>query len=203
MLSHHAGSVSIMQVEVVRSPRRNRTVALRPVDGGKRVRIYIPSWSTKAEEEHYVEKLLRQYERSRKKTDVSLVDRARALARRFDLPEPASIQWAKQKTRWGSCNTASGQIRISADVQAFPAWVLDYVIVHELAHLRYLGHGPRFWALVERYPKTERARGFLIAKGLETGEEEPDKAGDGEIGDSQGVADQDFYDVEPQQKMFF
>jgi predicted metal-dependent hydrolase len=45
--------------------------------------------------------------------------------------------------------------------------VLDYVIVHELAHLRYHGHGPRFRALVDRYPLAERARGFLIAKGLE------------------------------------
>ena len=41
------------------------------------------------------------------------------------------------------------------------------MIVHELAHLAVHGHGPKFWALVERYPRTERARGFLIAKGLE------------------------------------
>jgi predicted metal-dependent hydrolase len=51
-----------------------------------------------------------------------------------------------------------------------PRWVLDYVVVHELAHLVTPGHGPAFNALVDRYPKAERARGYLIAKGTE----EPD-----------------------------
>jgi predicted metal-dependent hydrolase len=46
-----------------------------------------------------------------------------------------------------------------------PRWVLDYVIVHELAHLVERGHGPAFNALVDRYAKAERARGYLIAKG--------------------------------------
>ncbi|MDQ1486247.1 MAG: hypothetical protein QOJ62_1940 [Actinomycetota bacterium] len=43
-----------------------------------------------------------------------------------------------------------------------PAWVVDYVLVHELAHLIEFGHGPRFQALVAGYPKAERARGYLL-----------------------------------------
>ena len=52
-------------------------------------------------------------------------------------------------------------------MREFPGWVIDYVLVHEVAHLRYAGHGPRFWSLVQRYPLAERARGYLIAKGGE------------------------------------
>jgi len=52
-----------------------------------------------------------------------------------------------------------------------PEYVVDYVLVHELAHLLEHGHGPAFWALVDRYPRTERARGFLdgicLAAGLD------------------------------------
>ena len=52
-------------------------------------------------------------------------------------------------------------IRLSARLQSLPAWVVDYVLVHELAHLLEPAHNDRFWALVNRYPLAERARGFL------------------------------------------
>ena len=67
-------------------------------------------------------------------------------------------------SRWGSCTPATGEIRIATAVRGFPPWVLDYVIVHELAHLEEANHSPRFWKLVGRYPRAERARGYLIAK---------------------------------------
>ena len=42
-----------------------------------------------------------------------------------------------------------------------PPYVIDYVLLHELTHLLVPGHGPAFWAELEAYPLTERARGFL------------------------------------------
>jgi predicted metal-dependent hydrolase len=66
--------------------------------------------------------------------------------------------------RWGSCSPATGAIRISDRLAAYPSWVRDYVIVHELGHLTHASHSDAFWRLVNRYPLAERARGYLIAK---------------------------------------
>jgi predicted metal-dependent hydrolase len=66
-------------------------------------------------------------------------------------------------------------IRISSRAAALPSWVLDYLLVHELAHLEVAGHGPHFWRLVNRYPLTERARGYLMALDHRSGDPgEPD-----------------------------
>ena len=100
--------------------------------------------------------------------DDNLMRRADALSSRHFGGElqPASVRWSDQQTsRWGSCTIDTGAIRLSSRIREFPAWVVDYVLVHELAHLRYRSHGPRFWSFVARYPLAERARGYLIAKG--------------------------------------
>ena len=72
-----------------------------------------------------------------------------------------------QNKRFGSCTPSLGTIRLSHRLASMPDWVLKYVIVHELAHLEESNHGPSFWALVNQYPLTERARGYLMAIGLE------------------------------------
>ena len=85
------------------------------------------------------------------------------LARRYKLPTPKSIRFVdNQKSQWGSCTPANSEIRLSSRLTQFPSWVLDYVIVHELAHLVEFHHNAKFLALVDQYPKAERARGFLI-----------------------------------------
>ncbi len=69
--------------------------------------------------------------------------------------------------RWGSCTPEDGTIRVSSRLAAYPSWVLDYVLVHELAHLVVPNHGPDHDAWVDRFPYSERARGFLIAVDLD------------------------------------
>ncbi|MGH2805964.1 MAG: M48 metallopeptidase family protein, partial [Actinomycetota bacterium] len=82
----------------------------------------------------------------------------------------SDIAWVtNQRSRWGSCSFDDRSIRLSLELSDYPNWVRDYVIVHELAHLIVPDHSPAFWELVDRYPMTERARGFLIAKGMEEG----------------------------------
>jgi predicted metal-dependent hydrolase len=158
-----------MEVEVVRSKRRRKTIQAYEVGGV--LRVAIPASCSAEEEAHWVGVMVKRFERRRSTAAVDLTARARSLANRHGLPRPASIKWVdNQQSLWGSCTTVDGAIRISSRLAAFPRWVLDYVIVHELAHLVVAGHGPKFDALANRYPLAERARGFLIAKG--TGEPE-------------------------------
>lgn len=173
-----------MRVEVVRSSRRRKTVSARQVDGT--LRVSIPATMTRSEEQRWVGEMVRRFERRRQTSVLDLEARAGALAARFDLPVPATIRWVdNQRTRWGSCTPANRSIRLSSRMAAFPAWVVDHVIVHELAHLVEPGHGPAFQALVARNPLGERATGFLLAKGMEG--DEPDGGADADPeGDGQG-----------------
>lgn len=154
-----------MRTQVIRSKRRRRTVQAEQV--GDTVRISIPALMSKAEEEHWVDVMVRRFERRMAADEADLVMRAEGLADRYGLPRPTSIRWVgNQMRRWGSCTPVDGSIRISDRLARYPAWVLDYVIVHELAHLVVPGHGKAFHAIVDRYPKAERARGFLMGVDL-------------------------------------
>ena len=167
------------RVEVLRSARRRRTVGAQLV--GDVLTVTVPSWMSRREEAEWVDKMAAGFRRRVSTERFDLPSRARALARRHDLPRPTAIRWADNMTsRWGSCSPHSGEIRLSTRLAPFPDWVVDYVIVHELAHLRIGGHGDEFWQLVGRYPKAERAIGYLIAKagdeGEPTPEHDPDRA---------------------------
>lgn len=157
------------RVEVVRSTRRKRSVGARLESGV--VKVTVPSWMSRAEEEEAVREMVRRFERKVASESVDLMSRAHELASAHLLPLPTSIDWSDKLTAvWGLCTPHDGRIKISTRMVGFPNWVLDYVIVHELAHLVIADHGPDFWHVVNRYPRTERAIGYLIAK---SGEDEP------------------------------
>lgn len=151
-----------LPVQIIRSSRRKKTVQARVTNGTIVVRV--PDGLSASEESRLVDSIVKKVSRKMTSDGVDLALRARRLARRFDLPEPASIAWSdRQNTRWGSCTASQGSIRISNRLSTVPDFVLDFVIVHELAHLRVAGHGPDFQALVTRYPLAERATGYLMA----------------------------------------
>jgi predicted metal-dependent hydrolase len=164
-----------MDIKVIRSRRRRRTVHGRQVNGV--LVILAPAHMDDRALQPLIERIRRRVERrsaGRSLDDQALDQRARRLnAEVFGgRLNWASIRWVtNQSRRFGSCTPALGMIRISPRLARMPAFVLDYVIVHELAHLVYLGHGERFWGQVNRYPLAERARGYLMAVGLE--EDEP------------------------------
>ena len=155
-----------MEIELVRGTRRRKHVEAVLV--GDRLRVSFPRWMSLDEADAIAHELA---DRMRRRVDPSHIDvaaRARRLAREYQLPRQRVVRWSDQQvSRWGSCTPEDQAIRVSSRLAAFPAWVLDYVLVHELAHLREPNHSARFWKLVNRYPKAERARGFLIAKGTE------------------------------------
>lgn len=128
------------------------------------IQVRAPAKISKKELDSTVATLVARLERRHRSESVDLEGRARRLARRFELPQPTTVVWAEQRSRWGSCTPSTGELRLSNRLAAWPPWVLDYVIVHELAHLVEFDHSPAFHALVDRYPLAERARGFLIAK---------------------------------------
>jgi predicted metal-dependent hydrolase len=154
------------EVVVIRSPRRRRTISARR--RGQGIEIRLPAGMSAQEEAKWIERMTKRLRRRPAPGDDDLMRRADGLSRRHFGGElqPVSVRWSDQQTsRWGSCTIDIGAIRLSSRMREFPAWVVDYVLVHELAHLRYRSHGPRFWSLVARYPLAERARGYLIAKG--------------------------------------
>jgi hypothetical protein len=150
-------------VRVIRSAKRRRTVHAQLVDGEILVRV--PARMTKADEARFVAELVERIEKREQRGAIDLTTRTHELARRYGLPTPESIRFVdNQRSRWGSCTIESREIRISSRLADFPLWVLDYVIIHELAHLLVADHSAAFHALVDRYPKAERARGYLMAK---------------------------------------
>jgi predicted metal-dependent hydrolase len=159
------------EVVVRRSARRKRTVtAYRERDT---IVVLVPERMSRADEQRYVADLVqkvlaREARAAAPRGDADLAMRATELSRQYlsgragDAPSPTSVSWVtNQHQRWGSCTPATGAIRLSDRLRAMPAWVVDYVLLHELAHLVESQHSARFWSLVDAYPRAERAKGFL------------------------------------------
>jgi predicted metal-dependent hydrolase len=162
-------------VRVTTSPRRRRTVSARLVQGVLEVRV--PAWMSATESAQWAERMRARIERQVRRsgpTNAELERRAHLLNRRFfeGRLRWTSMTYAEQERRWGSCSPESGGIRISSRAARLPGWVLDYLLVHELAHLEVPSHGQPFWRLVQTYPLTERARGYLMAMDHQAGRQE-------------------------------
>lgn len=163
----------IREVTIRRSARRTKTVSARLRPDGV---LEVQAPATMADSdlapiiEQLKERLTRRQSATTATSDEALAARAEALNATYFKGRLVwqSVRWvSNQQQRWGSCTPANGSIRISDRLQRVPPWVLDYVLVHEMAHLIEANHSRAFWALVARYPLAERARGYLMALGLE------------------------------------
>lgn len=153
------------EVEIRRSSRRTRTV--RAYREGDKTIVLMPAHLPKAVEDEHVRSLVARLERREKRvrpSDDELKIRAEALSRSwFDgRAEPSSVRWVtNMEKRWGSCSSTDRSIRLSHRLKGMPPYVVDYVLIHELAHLIEPNHSPKFWALCEAYPESAKAQGFL------------------------------------------
>ncbi|HUY86556.1 MAG TPA: M48 family metallopeptidase [Acidimicrobiales bacterium] len=156
-------------VEIRTSDKRRKTATAQWRDG--KIVVQLPSHIRGKKRAELVEWLVTRATVNRPDSRISdndLMRRSAELADLFvDSVRPTSIRWVtNQNKRWASCSIESGDIRISHRLKDVPQWVLDSVIVHELAHLIEENHSQRFRQIAARYPKTAEATIFLEGYGL-------------------------------------
>ena len=166
--------VGDVTVEIIRSARRKKTVSAKLLNWYT-IEVRVPAHLSPKELDRIVadvvDKALARRAKMRSfRSDAQLQKRAQYLNRKFF---DGQLRWRSirfvrnQNTCFGSCSPTRGTIRISHRLRQVPAFVLDYVLAHELAHLVEANHSAAFWELVYRYPKAERARGYLMALQME------------------------------------
>lgn len=168
---HPATTKAVLRVEVRRSARRKLTVtAYRERDA---IVVLIPQRMSRADERKFVDDIVakvlaREAKMAVPPEDDALAGRAHRLSETYLAPElghapqAREVTWVtNQNRRWGSCTPGTQRIRLSHRLRAMPSWVVDYVLLHELAHLVEPTHSSRFWRLVGRFPQAERAKGYL------------------------------------------
>lgn len=187
-MEHHATETTVTMVppsferpelEVRASPRRTKTGSAHWE--GTKIVVAIPSRLRGRERDRFVDELVRRAMRERPQSaahDAALEERARTLAELYtDGRLPSAVRFVtNQRRRWASCSPATGEVRLSMRLRNVPDWVLDAVLVHELAHLHHLEHSPEFHAMADRHPRQGDAELFLDGYQLGLGIAEEERA---------------------------
>lgn len=164
------------EYRVIRKERRKRSISAFRQAGV--IEIHIPARLSKRQEleliPEMIEMVLKREAKARKGDDQLLKISLELLAKYLpDFYErPTSITWRQMNERWGSCTTVDGTIRISERLITAPDYVLNYIIFHELIHLRVHAHDKNFYEYLERYTEQSRAEAFL--EGYEIGSQSAD-----------------------------
>lgn len=120
--------------------------------------VDLPSWVRDEDSDGIVATEIKLWLKRKVRRDVMEI--ASAYGKKFGL-KPRAIRVADMKTGWGACGP-SGSILINWTLVFAPKAVLEYLVAHELAHLKVRSHGPDFWAhLATLLPDYERSKGWL------------------------------------------
>ncbi|MFH1601444.1 MAG: M48 family metallopeptidase [Candidatus Shapirobacteria bacterium] len=152
-----------MRIKVKRSLRRRKTISAH-LKGGI-MELHVPYFLSAAKINYYADLFARKLrQKDRGISNTYLKKRADLLAKKYSLKKLPDFQisWSlRQQKIFGVCDSKNKKIRISARLKKAPSWVIDYLILHEAAHLIYSGHGKDFWQAVNKYPKAKEAKAFL------------------------------------------
>lgn len=161
-----------MEIKIIRSTKRRRTVSASLKQGT--MIVHAPQFIKDPQLDKIVKDLQKRIEKRQLKKELNKTQDLNVIAQRLNKEyfngqlHWQSIQYSTNQTRkFGVCYFHSKRILISHRLTLYPVFVRDYVIVHELAHLRCPNHSQEFWRMVNQYPLTERARGYLLAVGME------------------------------------
>lgn len=164
-----------MEIKVIRSPDRKKTIQAKLI--GETIVVHLPCGMHREEERKIIERMKKKIENKRLKRNINkddyLIKRFAEFNNRYfqGILNVNTIEFVtNQESRRGSCTPSNGTIRLSHKLLDMPKWVLDYVLMHEMSHLLHPDHSKAFWEKVSEYKYAERARGFLMAKGMEKDE---------------------------------
>lgn len=160
------------EVEIRASSRRKKTGNAHW--SGSRIVVQIPSRVRGRERREFIDELVERLLTQRPQNaagDAALEERARVLAELCnDGVQPASVRWVhNQQARWASCSPGSREIRVSSRLRQCPEWVIDAVLVHELAHLQEADHSSLFYEIANRHPRQDDSALFLEGYALGLG----------------------------------
>ena len=160
------------EVEIRASTRRKKTGAAHW--SGSRIVVQIPARVRGRARAEFVDELVERLLTQRPQNsagDAALEERAHVLAELYlDGVRASSVRWVdNQQSRWASCSPVSREIRVSSRLRQCPEWVIDAVLVHELAHLIEADHSSAFYALADRHPRQGESALFLEGYALGLG----------------------------------
>jgi hypothetical protein len=160
------------EVEIRSSARRKKTGTAHW--SGSRIVVQIPARLRGRERSTFVDDLVERLMTQRPQNaggDAALEARALVLAELYnDNVVPSSVRWVtNQLSRWASCSPATKEIRVSGRLRQCPEWVIDAVLVHELAHLQEADHSPAFYDIARRHPRQDECELFLEGYALGLG----------------------------------
>jgi len=160
-----------MKIEIAHSKRRKKTTSARLV--GDTMWVSAPEGMSEKKLADIIEGFQRSFEKRKLRKELNkkknLNDIFNQLNEKYFAGKlrVKSIEYVtNQRKKYGCCNYRAKTIRISHRLAEMPEWVRDYVIVHEMAHLIEPNHSKAFWDITYCYKLAERARGYLMAKGM-------------------------------------